>query len=119
MDIETVLKKLGCNSIEATKARFLNDRGFFLEIVDEMLEDPGFERLGEQLEAHQVKPAFETAHMLKGVIANCGVTPMLDSVVKIVEPLRSGEPDFAELQDIYKKLMAERAATADVIRTAH
>ena len=108
MEIEDLLKELGCDSISATKAKFLNDKGFFLEVVSAMLTDPGFERLGEDLDHNQSRPAFETAHMLKGIIANCGVSPMNDNIVKIVEPLRGADPDFSALKKEYGKLMENR-----------
>ena len=37
------------------------------------------------------RQAFECAHTLKGMLANMGLTPLYDIVVRIVEPLRAGE----------------------------
>lgn len=71
-------------------ARFLDDEEFYVMILNQMLEDPGFAQLETQLSGTDVKAAFDTAHMLKGIIANCGITPMFDEIVKIVEPLRAG-----------------------------
>ena len=37
--------------------------------------------------------AFDAAHTLKGVLANVGLTPLYNTTVEIVEPLRVGCTD--------------------------
>lgn len=108
MDMDACMQRIGCEHREATKARFLNDSDFYLEIVTEMLQDPGFEQLAAQLKQRQTAAAFETAHMLKGVIGNCGVTPLYDGIVQIVEPLRTGDPDFEKLEERCRQMLCIR-----------
>ncbi len=106
--MDKLLESLGCKDIETTKARFLNDTDFYLEIVNEMLGDAGFETLGGQLERRETNAAFDTAHMLKGIAGNCGVTPLYDLIVQIVEPLRGGAPEYPALEETYRRLMEQR-----------
>lgn len=54
--------------------------------------DQNFELLPEALRAGEMGRAFECAHTLKGMLANMGLIPLYDIVVRIVEPLRAGEP---------------------------
>ena len=73
-----------------------------------MLSDPAFEKLGEELRGQETHAAFDTAHMLKGIIGNCGITPMYEIIVRIVEPLRKGRPDFAGLEEDYGQMIKIR-----------
>lgn len=113
--IQQLLKDFGCTDLKSTMARFLDDEEFYVMILNQMLEDPGFAQLETQLSGTDVKAVFDTAHMLKGIIANCGIMPMFDEIVKIVEPLRAGNiegllPYFkkkVELRDELKKQLEE------------
>lgn len=107
-EMDTLLNDLECDSVKATKARFLEDGDFYLESVAEALDDPGFELLGSQLETRETAAAFDTAHMLKGMIGNFGISPLYRLVIGIVEPLRTGAPDFAQLDGLYEKLISQR-----------
>ncbi len=106
--MDDLLTKLGCKDIELTKARFLNDREFYLEVTRELLEDPGFEQLGEQLQKQEQQRAFDTAHMLKGTIGNCGVTPLYKLITQIVDPLRGKNPDYSALLKLQEQLLKQR-----------
>lgn len=52
--------------------------------------------------------------LLKGVFANMGITPMFDTVEKIVEPLRAGINDG--LMPVYEELSREREHLRSIIR---
>lgn len=114
MTMDAFLSKLGCSAIAQTKERFLDDSEFYLQATAEMLSDPGFERLGEQLRNGDVKDAFDTAHMLKGITANCGITPLYEMIVQLVEPLRRGSANMPALNQMYARLLEKR----DTIRAA-
>ena len=55
-----------------------------------------------------------STHTLKGVFANMGITPMFDTVEKIVEPLRAGINDG--LMPVYEELSREREHLRSIIR---
>lgn len=105
------LKNKGCN-MEETLARFLDNEDFYEEYLVEMLNDVEFENLGKAIETHNVKDGFASAHTLKGVIANMGITPMYETVCKIVEPFRAGNEDG--VAEAYKELLKEREEYRDL-----
>ena len=99
-----VLEKLrawGCD-LDGALERFLGD------------EDESFDGLKEALAEDERKKAFDCAHTLKGVFANMGITPMFDTVEKIVEPLRAGINDG--LMPVYEELSREREHLRSIIR---
>lgn len=101
------LEQMGCN-MQTTLSRFLDDRDFYAECYTEMLADAGFAKLGQELQAEDMEEAFKTAHMLKGMIANMGLEPMLAHIVGMVEALRIRQGSCAELMPDYEGLMAEK-----------
>ena len=98
------LKKLGCD-LEGAMERFLDDEAFYFECYSEVVSDPCLAQLGEALEQHNVKAAFDYSHNLKGVTANLGLTSLLNRLVPIVEPLRQGNDEG--LLPLYQDLVAE------------
>ena len=83
------LRDWGCD-VDGALERMLGDEELYLECLSMLLEDEGFDALGAALEQGDAAAAFDCAHALKGVLANLGLTPLLDQVEKIVEPLRAG-----------------------------
>lgn len=75
------LKECGCD-IDGALARTLNDSDFLLHCMKAALAEPEFGQLGIALKKQDAKEAFEYAHALKGVVANVGLTPLYDCVVK-------------------------------------
>lgn len=96
------LRAWGCD-VEEAMERFLEDEGLYYSCLRMVTEDEGLKRLGEELEAGEVETAFDCAHTLKGVIANMGLTPMLEIIVRIVEPLRAGR--IENLEPVYEELV--------------
>lgn len=105
MDMLEELEKLGCD-MEGAMERFLNDEDFYRECFEKVLEDPGFNSLGEALREKDVQRAFESAHALKGVLANLGLTSLYNIIVEIVNPLREEKTDG--LLFSYERLLQER-----------
>lgn len=106
------LTNRGCN-MEETMARFLDNEDFYEECLVEMLGDAEFENLGKAIESNNVKDGFASAHTLKGVIANMGITPMYETVCRIVEPFRAGNEDG--VAEAYKELLEEREEYRELI----
>ena len=99
------LRTMGCD-IDDAMGRFLNKEDFYARIYKKFLDEKSFAALGEALKAKNTDDAFRHSHTLKGVCANMGLTPLLNIVVKIVEPCRAG--DYSdELLTYYDELMAE------------
>ncbi|MBU3876048.1 Hpt domain-containing protein [Faecalicatena sp. AGMB00832] len=89
---------------QATMARFVNKEDMYLKFLDMLFQDDNMQKLGEALEAGNMKSAFEAAHTLKGVVGNMGLAPLFTSVCTILEPLRAGEErsDYQEMYEVIK-----------------
>ena len=111
-----VLEKLrawGCD-LDGALERFLGDEELYKSCLPMVAEDESFDGLKEALAEDERKKAFDCAHTLKGVFANMGITPMFDTVEKIVEPLRAGINDG--LMPVYEELSREREHLRSIIR---
>ena len=111
-----VLEKLrawGCD-LDGALERFLGDEELYKSCLPMVAEDESFDGLKEALAEDERKKAFDCAHTLKGVCANMGITPMFDTVEKIVEPLRAGINDG--LMPVYEELSREREHLRSIIR---
>jgi chemotaxis protein histidine kinase CheA len=107
------LNAWGCD-LEGALERFLGDEKLYQSCLTMVVEDESFDGLKEALAADERKKAFDCAHTLKGVFANMGITPMFETVVKIVEPLRAGKNDG--LMPVYEELSREREHLRSIIR---
>ena len=107
------LQQWGCDVI-GSLPRFVQDEEFLMECIEEVARDPAFDTLGAQLERGELRQAFDTAHMLKGIIANTGLTPLLREIVGIVEPLRAGSDEGAAQH--YTLLMSRRSELLSLLR---
>jgi len=105
------LKSRGCD-VDGALGRMLGDADFMLACVRMALDDADFGKLGEALEQGDAGQAFERAHTLKGVMANTGLVPLYDSLIKIVEPLRAGHSE--NLGGEYARLMRLRDEMRDI-----
>ena len=105
------LKSLGCD-VEGALERCGDDEEFYENCVSSLLFDEQFSMLHEGLLKGDLREAFEAAHSLKGVFANFGITPLLDIVSLVVEPLRKGEI-HPGLIDIYEELISQRDIIAE------
>lgn len=107
MEADVLLQKLknwGCD-VEGAMNRLLDDTSLYQQCLIAVCGDPAFGELGKALEAEDSKAGFDAAHTLKGVLANLGLTPMYDTTVCMVEPLRAG--NSKGLQPFYEKLLEQ------------
>lgn len=86
------LRNWGCD-VNAAMERFLDDVELYRSCLEMATEDSAIMELQSALQEGNVKAAFDAAHTLKGVLANLGLTPMYDRIVRIVEPLRAGKQE--------------------------
>ncbi len=106
------LKKWGCD-IDGALERFVGDETLYETCLYTVLDDKAFPALGEALRANQVKEAFDYAHTLKGVLANMGLTPMYEIMVRLVEPLRAGKAEG--LLPVYEELLEAKEVLAHML----
>lgn len=87
-------------NVDEGLARCMGKEDFYLRLVGKAQQDQGFEALSEAIADHRLKDAFEAAHALKGVLANLGITPLLEPVMEITELLRTEtEMDYSGIMD--------------------
>lgn len=98
------LANWGCDTKGALE-RLIDDEELYESCLRMLVEDSAFEKLKEALVTGNMEKAFDSAHTLKGVIANMGITPMYHIVVQIVEPLRSKKMEG--LMPLYEELMRQ------------
>ena len=82
----------GCN-MEAALTRTAGDKDFYTTLLTTYKDTLPLAELRSQVADGKVKEAFETAHMLKGVLGNLGLDPMYRQIGLIVEPLRAGSAE--------------------------
>lgn len=107
-----LLRELGCD-VEEAMERFLDDEGFYLECLEQVLYDDNFGRLKIALENHQIQEAFDCAHTLKGLVANLGLASLDKGLGELVEPLREGKD--AGLMEKYQEIMGVHEKYIEVI----
>ena len=64
-------------------------------------EDPAFEGLDAAMSQGDYEAAFRAAHSIKGVSTNLVLDPLTPLVSELVECLRSGSPDEAQVHQLY------------------
>lgn len=106
------LREKGCNTSGALE-RMADDEEFYIECLQEALENPNFSALEKALSAGDTQTAFDCAHALKGVLGNVGLTPMFNVTVQIVEPLRAGSGEF--LGDKLEQLNKLRKTFSEIL----
>lgn len=96
---------MGCD-MEGAMNRFLQDDHFYQECYGQVMKEPAFDLLGEAIRENNTQQAFHYAHTLKGVIANMGLTPLYEIIVRMVEILRQGTTDGIE--PLYQELLKKK-----------
>ncbi|MEG2038015.1 MAG: Hpt domain-containing protein [Ruthenibacterium sp.] len=68
--------------------RFVDDEQLYADCLRLFMADDCFASLQSALECGDESAAFESAHTLKGVAGNLGLTPLYQSLCTLVEVLR-------------------------------
>lgn len=104
------LKELGADT-ENGLERCLGNEGFYLKLVKMALDDDGYARLREAVEAGNLDEGFERAHALKGMLGNVSLTTLLEPVLEMTEALRAREDrDYSGLLDQMDEVLAKMRA---------
>lgn len=98
MDGEELIDALegrGCKVREAIEGTFMGDAGFYLRMLRKLPQSKCFSRLEAAMATGVVRDVFESAHELKGLYANLGLTPLCALASEITEIARAGHVDGA------------------------
>ena len=108
LNIDT-LREYGAN-VDAGLARCMGKENFYLMLIGKASADTRIELLERQLSQKDLDGAFETAHALKGLLANLSLDPLTAPVVEMTELLRS------RTDTDYSKLLQEIKAQFEKLR---
>lgn len=106
-----VLEDYGVN-YDFTMERFMGNEMLYVKILCKLGGDDNARKLNDAVAAGDMTEAFNAAHALKGVSANLGLTPLMDAVQNILEPLRKGEArsDYMELNAVVQEQFVKASA---------
>lgn len=107
------LRDFGANTDEGL-VRCMNMEAFYLKLVRMAVEDEGFGKLRDALNAGDLAAAFEAAHALKGVLGNLALKPLYDTVSEMTELLRArADVDYGPYLERLLSLHAQLKALCD------
>lgn len=96
MELISALKELGANTDEAL-ARFMNNSELYVKMLGKFPAAVKDANVPAHFEAKDYESAVSAAHTLKGVSGNLSLTPLFKAYTEIVNLLRAGENDTAEV----------------------
>lgn len=102
------LKSFGCN-VEEGLQRCMNNKDFYLMLVNKFLSTTNLSVLGDALKNNDLELAFKEAHSLKGVCGNLSITPIYNVLVNMVEQLRNKIekdylPDYQKICELFDEM---------------
>ena len=106
------LKALGADTEDGVK-RCAGNEAFYLKLVPKALEEGKYTELANQIGEKNFEDAFETAHALKGVLANLSITPLYEVICEITELLRNRQD--VDYSAVLEKMKAVRKGFADLL----
>ncbi|MGN0404072.1 MAG: Hpt domain-containing protein [Bariatricus sp.] len=91
-------------------SRLNNNVEFYESMMKKFRDDIHFGMLRNAMEAGDVQQAFQEAHALKGITGTLSFVRLYDSIVPLVEDLRSGDMEaakkrFPEVEEAYEVLI--------------
>lgn len=86
-----------------TMKRFLDNEALFKKFLLKFPADNNIDILKDQISQGQYDVAASTAHTLKGVTGNLGLTPMYEKFTEMVENLRNNE--YGNLETLYTEIV--------------
>ena len=101
------LKEYGADTADGLE-RCFNNEEFYLGLVKTVPGDANFDKLPGLIEAGDLNAAFESAHALKGVLANLSLTSFYEPVNELTEHLRAKES--MDYKPLLSKVEERRAA---------
>lgn len=93
--------------VDKALERMAGDEELYESCFYIVMEDECFELLGDELQKGDVDNAIKSAHTLKGIVSNTGITPLLSLILEILNQLRSGD-EISSLIPKYNHLMKRR-----------
>lgn len=100
-----ILAKYGIDYQQGLE-RCMGDEEFYERFLAMFLNDDAFERAALAYEKRDLEALFQCLHELKGVCGNAAMTELYEAVCPIVEMLRHGCTDMAQISPAFEKVRA-------------
>lgn len=91
----------------------MDDMAFYKKILSMFLEDDCFERARQAHEGRAYQELFSCMHMLKGVSGNIALTGLYEAIVPLVNLLRNGTDEHAEVDRLFAEADAAYRRTCE------
>ena len=109
MDLKEFYNKID-GDYEGTKSRLMKDE-LIKKFILKFLDDRSYQELKSNLESSSMDEAFRSAHTLKGVAVNLGMTKLYTVSSELTEALRHKEYDgvdamFEAVEKEYNKTIS-------------
>ncbi len=107
-DILERLEEYGADC-KGSIARFLDNEELYIRCINMFLTKNDFEKLADHMASQDYSGAFASAHTLKGVTGNLGLTALYDTLCKFVDHLRGKNySDTDKINALYADVVKER-----------
>ncbi len=110
MDEKIFSDLLRCETdIDGALNRFADNKPLYIACLDDFLDDPTMDALGEALACQAWDEAFTAAHALKGLAGNMGFIPIFHAAAELVVLIRAGRTkelggSYARLKECYDQV---------------
>lgn len=98
--------------IKSSLARFGNIESFYIKYLKKIVEDRNFEKIGIGIEQKDIKMISESAHTLKGVTGNLGLTKLFEISQELTKAKNLSEEKILAL---YEELKVEMEKTREIL----
>ena len=102
--------------VAGSLARFSNFEPMYLKYLKRFVTEPTYDALKDAIAAQDFKGIESSAHTLKGIAGNLGLTALYHGFDEIVQDVRAGRNDAAlqKCAEIDPKVIAVRQAIAQL-----
>lgn len=91
--------------VRGVNDRFMGDNDLYQRCFSGFLEEPNFELLKQRIENKDYAAAFQSAHAIKGLSGNLGLSPFYKAICTLVESLRA--KDYRNIAEEYALVASE------------
>lgn len=101
--------------VSGTLSRFMNKENLYERFLIKFLDDVNYNGLIKSIEEKNYEGAYISAHTLKGVAGNLGITGIYECSIELLEKLKAKE--YEGIDDILNQLTESYNAAYEAIST--
>lgn len=98
-----ILEEMGVD-YEKTIDRFVNKDDFYLKLLFQVRQDNNLELLAHGIKVEEKEESFSSAHTLKGLYGNMGLSYCYEKAVVVTDLLRDENPDWLQIKESFEGL---------------